>query len=121
MTKLQSELGSVTISEDVIGIICGVAASNSYGLVGMASRNLSEGIGDLLRRDYYDRGVDVDYDDTDTISVTLHIVVQYGVKISEVARNIQEQVKYAIEDTLGLQVNEINVYVRGVRVADGKR
>lgn len=121
MTQLHSELGSINISEDVIGVICGVAASNCYGLVGMASRNVSEGIADLLRRDNFERGVDVQFNDSDSISVTLYIVVQYGVKISEVARNIQEQVKYAIEDTLGLQVNRIDIRVQGVRVTDAKR
>ena len=90
-------------------------------MVGMASRNVQDGISDLLRKDYYERGVDVQYIEDDKVSVTSHIVVEYGVKISEVARNIQERVKYAIEDTLGLQVVNIDIRVQGVRVTDAKR
>lgn len=119
--KIQSELGSINISEEVIAIICGVAAMECYGLVGMASRNVQEGITDLLRRDYYERGVDVHFDDTDTISVTLYTIVEYGVKISEVAYNIQERVKYAIENTLGLKAANIDIRIQGVRVTGAKR
>ncbi|NLM69323.1 MAG: Asp23/Gls24 family envelope stress response protein [Firmicutes bacterium] len=119
--KIQTELGTINISEEVIAVICGVAAMECYGLVGMASRNVQDGISDLLRKDYYERGVDVQYIEDDKVSVTLYIVVEYGVKISEVARNIQERVKYAIEDTLGLQVVNIDIRVQGVRVTDAKR
>ncbi len=118
--KIHSELGSINISEDVIAIVCGVAAMECYGLVGMAPRNVQEGISDLLRKDHFERGVDIQFNE-DSISVTLYIVVQYGVKISEVARNVQERVKYAIEDQLGLQVESIGVRVQGVRVTDVKR
>lgn len=119
--KLQNELGSINISEDVIAVICGVAAMECYGLVGMASRNVQDGISDLLRKDYYERGVDVQYIDDHKVSVTLYIIVEYGVRISEVARNIQEQVKYAIENTVGLEVESIDIRVQGVRVTDAKR
>jgi len=119
--KLQTELGSINISEDVIAVICGVAAMECYGLVGMASRNVQDGISDLLRKDYYERGVDVQYIDDHKVSVTLYIIVEYGVRISEVARNIQEQVKYAIENTVGLEVESIDIRVQGVRVTDAKR
>ena len=119
--RIQSELGSITISEEVIGKICGAAAMECYGLVGMASRNVQDGISDLLRKDYYERGVDVQYIDDPKVSVTLYIIVEYGVRISEVARNIQEQVKYAIENTVGLEVESIDIRVQGVRVTDAKR
>jgi uncharacterized alkaline shock family protein YloU len=119
--KLQTELGSINISEDVIAVICGVAAMECYGLVGMASRNVQDGISDLLRKDYYERGVDVQYIDDHKVSVTLYIIVEYGVRISEVARNIQERVKYAIENTVGLEVESIDIRVQGVRVTDAKR
>src|SRR5690554_1739811 len=99
-----SELGSVRISENVIATICGVAAMGSYGLVGMAPSSVSEGISELLGREDFERGVDVQNHEDGSISVRLYIVVQYGVKISEVARNVQERVKYAIEQQLGSTV-----------------
>jgi len=91
-----------------------------YGLVGMAPRNVQEGLTDLLRRENYERGVDIQFHE-DSISVQLYIVVEYGVKISEVARIVQERVKYAIETTLGLKVDRINVRVQGVRVTQPGR
>lgn len=119
--RIQTELGNITIAEEVIAVICGVVAMECYGLVGMASRNVQEGINELLRKDYYERGVDVQFIEDDKISVTLYVIVEYGVKISEVARNIQERVKYAIENTLGLRVEAIDIRVQGVRVTNAKR
>ena len=118
--RIQSDLGKINISEEVIATICGVAATECYGLVGMAPRNVQEELTDLLRRENYERGVDIQFNE-DSISVQLYIVVEYGVKISEVARNVQERVKYAIETVLGLNVDRINVKVQGVRVTGAKR
>lgn len=118
--KINAELGSINISENVIATVCGVAAMECYGLVGMAPRNVGEGITDLLRIENFERGVDVQFNE-DTLSVRLYIVVQYGVKISEVARNVQERVKYAIEQVLGLEVDKIDVRVQSVRVTDAKK
>ena len=118
--EIHSDLGTINITEQVIATICGVAAMECYGLVGMAPRNVGEGLTDLLRRENYERGVDIQFHE-DSISVQLYIVVEYGVKISEVARIVQERVKYAIENTLGLKVNRINVRVQGVRNAAGQK
>ncbi|KLU40643.1 MAG: Asp23/Gls24 family envelope stress response protein [Limnochordia bacterium] len=118
--EIHSDLGTINITEQVIATICGVAAMECYGLVGMAPRNVGEGLTDLLRRENYERGVDIQFHE-DSISVQLYIVVEYGVKISEVARIVQERVKYAIENTLGLKVNRINVRVQGVRVTQPGR
>ena len=119
--KLQTELGSINISEDVIAVICGVAAMEMLWPSRNGLRNVQDGISDLLRKDYYERGVDVQYIDDHKVSVTLYIIVEYGVRISEVARNIQERVKYAIENTVGLEVESIDIRVQGVRVTDAKR
>jgi len=118
--QIHSDLGSINISQDVIATICGVAATECYGLVGMAPRNVQEELSELLRRENYERGVDVQFHE-DSISVQLYIVVEYGVKISEVARNVQERVRYAIEKVLGLNVRNIDVRVQSVRVTDVKR
>jgi uncharacterized alkaline shock family protein YloU len=91
-----------------------------YGLVGMAPRNIQEGISDLLRRDNFERGVDIQFGE-ESITIQLYIVVEYGVKISEVARNVQERVKYVVETMLGLKVDRINVKVQSVRVTRPKK
>ncbi|NLJ80590.1 MAG: Asp23/Gls24 family envelope stress response protein [Firmicutes bacterium] len=117
----QSELGKIKIREEVIATVCGVSAMECYGLVGMAPRNVQEGLTDLLRRENFEKGVDVQFNNENSISVQLYIVVEYGVKISEVAKNVQERVKFAVESLLGLEVDCINVKVQGVRVTGAKR
>ena len=111
----ENGLGRIEISESVIAIIAGTAASECYGLVGMASRNVQDGISELLGWENLERGVQV-YLHEGAVEIELHIVVEYGVKISEVAHNVMEQVKYAVENSCGLEVLKVNVHVEGVRV-----
>jgi uncharacterized alkaline shock family protein YloU len=118
--QIQSEYGKISIREEVIAKIAGVAAMECYGLVGMAPRNVQEELTDLLRRDNLERGVDVKFNE-DSISIRLYIVVEYGVKISEVARNVQERVRYHVENMLGLTVDRIDVKVQSVRVTEVTR
>lgn len=116
----ENGLGKVEISESVIAVIAGTAASECYGLVGMASRNVQDGIAELLGWENLERGVHVTLHDG-AVEIELHIMVEYGVKISEVAHNVMEQVKYAVENTCGLEVRQVNVHVEGVRVRNGSR
>ena len=118
--QIQSEYGKISIREEVIAKIAGVAAMECYGLVGMAPRNVQEELTDLLRRENLERGVDVKFNE-DSISIRLYIVVEYGVKISEVARNVQERVRYNVENMLGLTVDRIDVKVQSVRVTEVTR
>lgn len=118
--EIQAQLGKISIREEVIATISGVAAMECYGLVGMAPRNIQEELTDLLRRENFERGVDVKFVE-ESVTIQLYIVVEYGVKISEVARNIQERVKYAVETMLGLEVAAVNVKVQSVRVTGAKR
>ncbi len=117
---VQLELGKVYVSPNVIAKVCGIGAMETVGLVGMASRNVGDGISELLRIDSLERGIDIQYHE-DSLTVRLYIVVQYGTRISEVARNVQERVKYAVENRLGLKAHSIDIHVQGVRVAEGRR
>ncbi|HHT91091.1 MAG TPA: Asp23/Gls24 family envelope stress response protein [Firmicutes bacterium] len=118
--EIQAQFGKVSIREEVIATISGVAAMECYGLVGMAPRSIQDELTDLLRRDNFERGVDIQFNE-DSVTIQLYIVVEYGVKISEVARNVQERVKYAVETMLGLKVDAVNVKVQSVRVTSAKR
>lgn len=115
MNEMNSQLGAINISQEVLASIAGNAATECYGLVGMASRTLQDGIVELLGRDAVSKGVEVKVDGEQVV-IELHIIVEYGVKISEVARNIQEKVKYSVENLTGLKVSSVNVNVQGVRV-----
>jgi len=115
--EIENELGKVVISEELIATLAGVAAVECYGLVGMSSRKLKDGIAELLGRDNLSRGVEVSLEDGQ-LTIDLNIVVSYGTKIPEVAANVMEKVKYTLEKLTGLTVAQVNVNVQGVRVAD---
>lgn len=115
--EIDSSLGKIDVSNEVIATIAGGAAENCYGLVGMASRKaLKDGFTEMLGRDNLARGVDVKNQDG-KIEIDLYIIVSYGVKISEVASNVQSTVKYTLNEMLGLDISGVNVFVQGVRVA----
>ncbi|GEM_PF-18901 len=115
MAKLmETKLGNVEISEDVIATISGAAAIECYGLVGMASRKISDGVSGLLKRENLSKGVSVTLQEEDLI-IDLNIIVGYGIKISEVASNVMDRVRYTVETMTGLKVAEVNVNVQGVR------
>lgn len=113
--EMTNELGQINISDEVIGVIAGVAAMECYGLVGMANRNIQDGISELLKKEHLSRGVEVDVVD-DLLSIDLYVIVEYGTNITEVAHNIMEKVKYTVERLIGVKVRAINVHVQGVRV-----
>lgn len=116
--EISTQLGQIDVSAEVIATLAGGAALECYGLVGMASRKqLKDGITELLGRDNLSKGVVV-REEEDGIHVDMYIIVSYGTKISEVAYNVQAKVKYTLEQTVGLQVSTVNIFVQGVRVTN---
>ncbi len=113
--EMSTPLGKVHVTEEVIARIAGGAAMEVFGLVGMASRKaLKDGIAEILGLDNLGRGVVV-HNQNGEVVLDMHIIVQYGTKISEVARNVQHRVRYTIEQTVGIDVSAINIFVQGVR------
>ena len=119
--EISNDYGKIDISNEVIASVVGGKAVESYGIVGMASRQqVRDGIAEILGHDNYAKGIKV-REENGTIDVDMYIIVSYGVKISEVASNLQSTVKYTLEK-LNVKVNSINIFVQGVRVNDtGKR
>ncbi len=111
----EKKLGRIEISPHAIATIAGEATLRSYGVVGMASKNLIGGIADLLQPDRWGRGVDVQVRDGQVV-VDLYVVIQYGTRISEVAHGVMHGVRYALEQALGIPVAEVNVHVQGLRM-----
>lgn len=115
-----NEFGRIIVADDAIATIAGAAALESYGLVGMCSRSrLKDNFVELLGKENLSRGVEVTVNN-DRVTVDLYIIVSYGTKISEVAQNVMETVKYAVENLIGLHVDQVNVNVQGVRVSQVK-
>lgn len=116
--EFNTQLGQIDVSVDVIATLAGGAALDCYGLVGMASRKqLKDGLSELLKKDNLKKGIVV-REDEEGLHIDLYIIVSYGTKISEVAQNVQSKVKYTLEQTLGIVVSSVNIYVQGVRVSN---
>lgn len=114
--KIKTQAGTIEITNEVIATVVGGAATDIYGIVGMASKNqVRDNLNDILRRENFARGVVVRQEDNG-VAIDVYIIVSYGTKISEVCRNVQEKVKYNLETMLGVQANSVNVFVQGVRV-----
>lgn len=114
--EIKTKYGQIDISTDVIATIAGGAAVDCYGIVGMASKNqLKDGLTDILRKENFTRGVIVRKGE-DEVHIDMYIIVSYGTKISEVAHNVQTKVKYTLDQTVGLAVDSVNIYVQGVKV-----
>jgi uncharacterized alkaline shock family protein YloU len=116
--ELKTKYGQIDISNDVIATVAGGAAIDCYGIVGMASRKqIKDGITELLRKENFARGIVV-RQENDEVHIDMYIIVSYGTKISEVAHNVQSKVKYTLDQTVGLAVSSVNIYVQGVRVTN---
>ncbi|MGX7418472.1 Asp23/Gls24 family envelope stress response protein [Carnobacterium gallinarum] len=114
--KIKTQFGTIDITNDVIATVVGGAATDIYGIVGMASKNqIRDNLNDILKKENYSRGVVVRQEENG-VAVDVFTIVSYGTKISEVCRNVQEKVKYNLETMLGVSANAVNVYVQGVRV-----
>jgi len=104
---------NLTISEDVIGIIAGIAAAEVEGVSGM-TLGLVDGINQILGSNKkYSRGVKIELDGNNVV-IDLYVIVKYGVRIPDVAFSIQNSVKSQVEIMTGLNVQSVNINVQGV-------
>lgn len=110
--RQNTELGSIRIADEVVAVIAGLAATEIKGVAGM-SGGLAGGIAEMLGRKNLGKGVKVEVGEREA-AIDMFIIVEYGVRIPEVALQIQESVKSAIESMTGLTVVEVNIHVQGV-------
>ena len=115
---ITNEYGSIHIESDVIAKIAGYAAMDCYGIVGMAAKNVRDGLVQLLKMESFTKGVRITMDDG-CIGIDLHIIVEYGTNINAISESLAETVKYRAEEQTGLPVASVNVFVEGVRVDRG--
>ncbi len=104
---------NLTISEEVIGIIAGLAAAEVEGVSGM-TLGFVDGINQMLGNNKkYTKGVKIELEGND-VTIDLYVIVKYGVKIPDVAFSIQNSVKSSVESMTGLNVKAVNINVQGV-------
>lgn len=112
----ETNLGYIHVSPQAVATIASAAVMESYGVVGMTNKSLAGDLAEILQKDHWRRGVEVSLED-DEIVINLYVVLEYGLRLSEVAHNIMEAVKYSVEKALGVPVGAVNVHIRGVRVS----
>jgi uncharacterized alkaline shock family protein YloU len=114
----ERRLGKIEISPTAIASIASQAVLECYGVVGMTSHTLRDGLAEILHpAESHRRGVEVKFVE-DRIIIDLYVIIEYGVRVSEVAHNIMESVKFNVEKALGVPVAEVNVHVQGLRTSD---
>lgn len=116
--EVETQNGDVVIESEVIAQYAGYSAIECFGIVGMATVNMKDGLVKLLRGDSVSKGVNVMVGEDNSITIDFHIIVAYGVSISTVAENLMSTVRYKVEEFTGMQVANINIFVEGVRVID---
>ncbi len=114
--KIENQYGKIYIENDVIAKIAGKAAVECYGIVGFASKSIKNGIVELLRSENMAKGISVNVDE-EKLEMEFFVIIEYGTKISEVAHNIMDRVKYSVEKNTGLKVSKIDIRVQGIRVS----
>jgi len=116
MTESSNSLGNVFVSYRAIATVAYQSALSSYGVVGLAAKNLAEGLVQVLVKDPT-LGVEVHFIDK-SIQIDLYIIVEYGTRIKMVASSVSDSVRFQVEKTFGLPVNRVNVHVRGLRISN---
>ena len=116
MIRNVNENGSVNVSTSVYTDIAGTAASNCFGVKGMAARSVKDGLYHLLRKESMDKGVRVEFHEDDTISIDLHIMVDNGVNLAAVGNSIISEVRYVVTKCTGTEVRAVNVYIDSMMI-----
>ena len=116
MIRHKNDNGSVNVSTNVYTDIAGTAATNCFGVKGMAARSLTDGVYHLLRKESASKGVRVEFNEDDSITIELHIMVDHGVNLTAVGESIISEVRYVVESTTGTKVRAVNVYMDSMSI-----
>ncbi len=109
-----NEYGSVKISDDVVAVIAELAAKEVKGIIGM-SGGIADSITEILGKKSPYKGIKVEVGEKET-SIDLFVIVEYGVRIPDIAWQVQESVKKSVETMTGLNVVEVNIHIQGVNI-----
>ena len=115
--SMNTHLGNIYIDPEVIAQYAGSVAVECFGIVGMASVNVKDGLVKLLMKESITHGISVNMVNNKLI-LDFHVIVAYGVSIITVCDNLINNVKYKVESFTGLEIEKINIFVEGVRVID---
>ncbi|MCI6606117.1 MAG: Asp23/Gls24 family envelope stress response protein [Clostridiales bacterium] len=114
MIRQKTSRGVIAVESDVYTSIAGYAASNCFGVKGMAVRSMTDGLVHLLRREAMRKGVRVLFHEDGSISIDLHIMIDRGVNICAISDSIINEVRYFVSKSTGTQVRAVNVFVDSI-------
>lgn len=114
VTNNETEVNGIKISEEVVAIIAGMAASEVKGVSSM-NGGFVGGISEILGKKNFAKGVKVQVGEKEA-TIDLYVTVEYGCRIPDIAWEIQNKVKTAVENMTGLKVVEVNIHVQGVNL-----
>jgi uncharacterized alkaline shock family protein YloU len=112
----EKSLGRIEVAPAAVASIANHAVRQCYGVVGMANRNLADGIARLLSKESR-QGIEVTIEGSDIV-IDVYVVIEYGMRISAVANSVKNTVSFHIEQALGIPVKAVNVYVQGLRFSE---
>ena len=115
---ISNELGDIMVDTEAVARCAAMAALDCFGVVGMATISMRDGLGKLLKGESVTKGINVKIDDNSLLDIDFHVIVAYGVSIRTVVSNLIKTVRYRVEDLTGMKTRNINVFVEGVRVID---
>ncbi|MCM1183132.1 MAG: Asp23/Gls24 family envelope stress response protein [Roseburia sp.] len=115
--SMNTHMGNIFIDPEVIAQYAGSVAVECFGIVGMASVNMKDGLVKLLMKESITHGISVNIVNNKLI-LDFHVIVAYGVSIVTVCDNLINNVRYKVENFTGLEIEKINIFVEGVRVID---
>jgi len=116
MGEETTTLGTIQISPRALATIAYHATLTSYGVVGLAPKNLAEGLAATITREPA-HGVSVHYNGEE-VDIDIHIIIEYGTRITSVADSVANAVRYQVEKALGLPIHYVNVHIQGLRVSN---
>jgi uncharacterized alkaline shock family protein YloU len=116
MGEETTTLGTIHISPSALATIAYHATLTSYGVVGLAPRNLAEGLAMTITHEPA-RGISVNYNGEE-INIDVHIIIEYGTRITSVAESVGNAVRYKVEKALGMPIHNVNVHVQDLRISN---
>ena len=116
MIQHTNDKGSVTVNAAVYTEFAGTAATNCFGVKGMAARSVQDGLFHLLRKESAGKGVLVEFHEDNTITIDLHIIVDHGVNLQAVGASIISEVRYVVTKCTGTDVRAVNVYIDSMMI-----
>ena len=115
-SKIKNEMGTIAVENEVIARIAGLSAMECYGVVGMAAKSLKDGLVHLLKIESLSKGVNIHTHEEGELTVDLHIIVEYGTNLVAISNSLKDNVRYKVEECVGMTVRDVNIFIEGVRI-----